>query len=88
MHLPAPKSHYAKDIVFNADTPVFATGKNPIVFVKNGSLDEKETEMMNVHWKIFRFHARIPQEKQKELPPCGKCFATLILGEQGQEEYI
>ena len=51
VHLPVPKTHYAKDIVFNGDTPVFATGKNPIVFVKNGSLDEKETEMMNVRWK-------------------------------------
>ena len=82
VHLPAPKSHYAKDIAFTGDTPIFATGKNPIVFVKNGALDEKETEMMNVRWKIFRFHAQIPQEKQKQLPPCGKCFATLILGQQ------
>ena len=65
VHLPAPKSHYAKDIAFTGDTPIFATGKNPIVFVKNGALDEKETEMMNVRWKIFRFHAQIPQEKQK-----------------------
>ena len=82
VHLPAPKSHYAKDIAFTGDTPIFATGKNPIVFVKNGALDEKETEMMDVQWKIFRFHAQIPQEKQKQLPPCGKCFATLILGQQ------
>ena len=84
VHLPAPKSHYAKDIVFNGDTPIFATGKNPIVFVKNGLLDEKETEMMNVRWKIFHFHAQIAREKQKELPACGKCFATLILGEEGE----
>ena len=85
VHLPAPKSHYAKDIAFTVDTPIFATGKNPIVFVKNGALDEKETEMMNVRWKIFRFHAQIPQEKQKQLLPCGKCFATLILGQRGDE---
>jgi len=74
VHLPAPKSHYAKDIAFTGDTPIFATGKNPIVFIKNGALDDKETEMMNVRWKIFRFHAQIPQEKQKQLPPCGKCL--------------
>ena len=87
VHLPAPKSHYAKDIAFTGDTPIFATGKNPIVFIKNGALDDKETEMMNVRWKIFRFHAQIPQEKQKQLPPCGKCFATLILGQQ-RDEYL
>ena len=81
VHLPAPKTHYAKDIVFNKDTPIFATGKNPIVFVKNGAIDEKETEMMMVRWKIFRFHAQISQEKQREISPCGKCFATLVLGD-------
>ena len=74
MHLPAPKSHYAKDIVFNQDTPIFATGKNPIVFVKNSVLDDKETEMMSVRWKVFRFHSQIPKEEQKDIPPCGKCF--------------
>lgn len=79
VHLPAPKSHYAKDIVFNQDTPIFATGKNPIVFVKNSVLDEKETEMMSVRWKVFRFHSQIPKEEQKDIPPCGRCFATLIL---------
>ena len=87
VHLPAPKSHYTKDIAFTGDTPIFATGKNPIIFFKNGALDDKETEMMNVHWKIFRFHAQIPQEKQKQLCPCGKCFATLILGQQ-RDEYL
>ena len=46
------------------------------------SIDEKETEMMAVRWRSFRFHAQIPQEKQKQIPPCGKCFALLILGEK------
>lgn len=82
VHSPATKLHYAKDIVFNRDTPIFATGKNPIVFVKNGMLDEKETEMMSVRCKVFRFHSQIPEEKQKDIPPCGKCFATLVLGEK------
>ena len=40
MHLPAPKWHHAKYIVFTGDMPIFATGKNAIVFVKNGLLDE------------------------------------------------
>ena len=34
-------------------------------------------------WKIFRFHTQIPKEKQKQLRPCGKCFATLILEPRG-----
>lgn len=86
VHLPAPKTHYAKDIAFNKDTPIFATGKNPIVFVKNGTIDEKETEMMMVRWKIFRFHYQISQENQREMSPCAKCFAMLVLGVQDSHE--
>ena len=29
--LPAPKSHYTKDIVFEKDTPIFSTGKKTFV---------------------------------------------------------
>ena len=79
VHLPAPKTHYAKDICFSKDTPIFATGKNPIMFVKNGSIDERETEMMAVRWKIFRFNWQIEETKQREIPSCSKCFANLIL---------
>jgi len=48
VHLPAPKTHYAKDIVFNKDTPIFVTRKNPTVFVKNGTIDEKVMETVMV----------------------------------------
>ena len=81
VHLPAPKSHYAKDIVFNSDTPIFATSKNPIMLIKNGAIDERESEMMAVRWKQFTFHWQIPEAKQKEIPSCPKCFACLVLGE-------
>jgi hypothetical protein len=27
LHLPAPKTHFSKDIVFERDTPIFATSK-------------------------------------------------------------
>ena len=53
VHFPVVKTHYSKDIVFNQNTPIFATGKNFIVFMKNGIVGEKETEMMIVQWKIF-----------------------------------
>ena len=43
VHLSAPKSHYSKYIAFTRDTPIFATGKNPIVFVKNGMLAGRKT---------------------------------------------
>ena len=45
VHLPTPKSHFAKDIKFDTDTPIFCTSKQSLIMVKNGSLDERETEM-------------------------------------------
>ena len=79
VHLPAPKTHYAKDIVFDKDTPIFCTSKQPIIFIKNGVIDQRETDMMAVRWKIFHFNVRIAEQNQKEIRKCAKCFATLIL---------
>ncbi|KAK2549578.1 hypothetical protein P5673_029967 [Acropora cervicornis] len=59
VHLPAPKTHYAKDIVFEKDTPIFCTGKQPFIYIKNGVIDQRETEMMPVRWKIFQFNVQI-----------------------------
>ena len=81
VHLPAPKTRYARDIVFNSDTPIFCTGKHSIIYIKNGVVDERETEMMCVRWKIFNFNFQIPQAEQREVPSCTKCFARLILDE-------
>ena len=33
VHLPAPKSQYAKDIVFDKDTPIFSTSKHQYLFM-------------------------------------------------------
>ena len=79
VHLPAPKTHYAKDIVFDKDTPIFCTGKQPFGYIKNGVIDQRETDMTSVRWKIFHFNVPIEQNAQKELPKCVKCFATFVL---------
>lgn len=79
VHLAAPKSHYAKDIVFDKDTPIFSTSKHQFVYVKGGIVDQTETEMMAVRWQMFNFNKPIPKEEQKELEPCAACFARLIL---------
>ena len=79
VHLPAPKSRFAEDIKFDRDTPIFCTTKQPLTFVKNGSVDDRETEMMAVRWKVFTFIHQIPVEQQQEMQPCSSCFARLIL---------
>ena len=79
VHLPAPKTHYARDIVFEKDTPIFCTGKQPFVYIKNCVIDQREMDMMSVRWKIFYFNVQIQQDVQKEIPKCSKCFATFVL---------
>ena len=53
VHFAAPKTSYSKDIDFSRDTPVFATAKAPISFVKSSFIDDLETEMMIVRWRFF-----------------------------------
>ena len=79
VHFSAPKTHYAQDIVFEKDTPIFCTSKSEIVAIKEGVVDDIETQMMSVRWHVFTMYAQIPELEQVVLSPCGKCFAKLIL---------
>lgn len=82
VHLPAPKSYFAKDLVFERDTPIFCTGKRTLVYIKHGVIDERECEMMAVRWRVFHFNNQISEEDKREIPVCKKCFARFILCEQ------
>ena len=79
VHLPAPKSHYACDIVFEKSTPILCTGKQPLVYISGGSVDERETEMMSVRWKCFSFSYQIPACQQVNVASCAYCFSHLVL---------
>lgn len=79
VRFPAPKTHYAKDIVFDTDAPIFCTANEELSFVRGGVLDRVETDMMRVRWRSFKFFYQIPQEEQVTSPPCARCFAELIL---------
>ena len=73
---------FCKDIAFDKDTPIFGTSE--FLFVRRGVVDEREIEMMNVEWRIFHLSRQIRQQVQKAVPPCGKCFALLMLSEFGR----
>lgn len=79
VHFPAPKTHYAKDILLSRDTPIFATSIGPIRRYQNVSMGQEETRMMEVRWKIYKFHHQISTDQMLDATPCGKCFAKLIL---------
>ena len=79
MHLPAPKTHFSQDEEFSRDTPIFCTSKEEFTFVRGGMLDQRETEMMRVRWKVFSFHPQIPKEEQQCVSPCPQLFCGLDL---------
>ena len=79
VHFSAPKTHYAQDIAFEKDTPIFCTSKSEIVFIKGGVVDDIETQMMSVRWRVYSLYAQVPEPEQVILSPCGKCFARLLL---------
>ena len=85
VHLPALKSHFCKNILFDNDTPIFGTSKHRLVFVRGGVVDERETEMTQVRWRIFHLSHQIRQQDQRAVPPYGKCFARLVLSESVTE---
>ena len=78
IHIPAPKTHFAEDPLWIADTPIFATSSAPIRKISTGILHEAETEMMNSRWKLYHFKYQISH--CVDTPACGRCFAQLIIG--------
>ena len=80
IHFAAPKSTYAKDIMFDRDTPIFATGKEQIRYPgRYNSTDERENEMMDCRWRYFNFHWQIEERDVRVIPKCKRCFAELLM---------
>jgi hypothetical protein len=79
VHLPAPKTHFSKDITFENYTPISCTSEKPLMFIKHGVIDERETEMMRVRWKLIQFNYQVPPNTQRDITSGARCFATLIL---------
>ena len=78
--MPAPKNQYSNDVCIDTDIPIVATSKEPIVYHgRNGRIDERETKMMAVRWRVFELNKKIPEEEQKDISPCPRCFAELVL---------
>ena len=78
--LPAPKNHFATDVVITDDVPVFATGKEKIKFrgPYNAS-DDRENAMMDSRWRYIKLTHVFEENDQKKIAPCAKCFASLVL---------
>ena len=79
VHFPAPKTHYAQDILLTADTPIFATSIRAITRYQNASMAQGETEMVRVRWKVFQFYHQIAIDVMVDSTPCESSFVKLVM---------
>lgn len=48
------------------------------MYVRGGEVEERETEMMVIRFKVFQLSYQIPLSDQKTIDPCPTCFANVI----------
>ena len=65
IHLAAPKTHYARDILITDGVPIFATSITPIVFVRKDAIAEGENAMMKARWRNFQLFVQISLSNRK-----------------------
>ncbi len=80
VHFAAYKTVYSKDIKFDKDAQVLATSKAPILFLKNGVVDDRETKLMNVRstWKHVHNFFNAPLVSFKLWEDIGLIYAHLL----------
>ena len=76
VHLSAPKTHFAEDLLWTEKTPIFATSSTRLRKYDGGVLNDIETEMMEARWHYFEFTQQI--QTPEEIKSCSRCFATFI----------
>jgi hypothetical protein len=80
IHIPTPKTHFAQDVILEKDTPIFCTGPSRIrKFSRAGDVNEIESQMIEIRWKIFIFFHQVMTADAKDVPSCPRCFANLVL---------
>ncbi len=78
VHLPAPKTHFTEDIQFIKDTSVFFTSKRPLIYIKKGVVNDRETQMMAVRGRVLYFNYQTLQEKQLNILPCKRTLQKML----------
>ena len=78
LHLAAPKTNSAQEIMLSGDIPIFAASIKMVHFVDKSNHVQVENAMMAARWKEVKFKAPIPIERQKNLESCALCFPELI----------
>lgn len=79
--LPAPKNHRSTDIVLKStnDIPILASSAGEIEASRWSPNWKVETDMMKSRWRVFTFKHTFEGPQRKDIPPCGHCFAKLMV---------
>ena len=72
VHLAAPKTHYARDILITDDVPILATSIAPIMFTGKSASVEGENVMTEARWRKFQLSVQIPLCEQKTIKSCAR----------------
>ena len=63
----------------NTDSPIVCTAPSRFRYYNLGKVDEVETDMMEVRWHTFTLFYKLSTEEIKDIKPCPRCFAELVL---------
>ncbi|KAF4682463.1 hypothetical protein FOZ60_010552 [Perkinsus olseni] len=74
--VPLPKTSNRADVLYYDDAPVIATVPGPF---NCRHLSQEENRMLNERFAWITLNNPIPIDRRVDLPPCGSCFAKLIL---------
>ena len=82
LHIAAPKTTHAKDILWDRKQPVFATGPDRIRRYHKGTtiVNAGETNQMDARWVYVHLKHRITNI-DNSIVACARCFAKLVLDE-------
>ena len=78
VHLAAPKTHYARDMLISDDVLIFATIIAPIVFARKSVNVEGENAMIEARWRKFQLSVPIPLTEQKTAKSYLRCFCEIV----------
>lgn len=77
--IPLPKSSCRCDSIYNEDAPVCITVPSQF---DCRDLSHEENNMLNQRFVWLNLSTPISQERRRDLPACGRCFATFVLAYQ------
>ena len=80
VNISMPKNFFSKDYEWSERQPIFATADKEIIRIRNGTIDDGETQQMAQRWVLIKFkHQYLGEDVNYDVISCKSCFAKLLL---------